>query len=121
MNELARQCGAGVVATNEPRFRRREDSRLHDCLTAIRRNASLNEVRDFLKPNSHWWLKPASKIAPLFCRYPDALSNTVVIAERCGDFRLPAYLWGWYAFPDVPVPQGYDAQGWLEELCRQAA
>ena len=121
MNELARQCGVGVVATNEPWFLRREDSRLHDCLTAIRHNASLNEVRGRLKPNSHWWLKPPVKIAPLFRRYPDALSNAVAIAERCGDFGLPAYLRGRYAFPDVPVPPGYDAQGWLEELCRQAA
>ena len=31
MNEPARQCGIGVVATNEPWFLRREDSRLHDC------------------------------------------------------------------------------------------
>lgn len=121
MNELARQCGVGVVATNEPWFLRREDSRLHDCLTAIRHNVSLNEVRNRLKPNSHWWLKPPAKIGPLLRRYPDALSNTVAIAERCGDFRLPAYLRGRYAFPDVRVPPGYDAQGWLEELCRQAA
>lgn len=121
MNELARQCGIGVVATNEPWFLRREDNRLHGCLTAIRHNASPNEVRGRLKPNSHWWLKPAGKITPLFRRYPAALSNTVAIAERSGDFRLPAYLRRRYAFPEMPAPLDYDAQGWLDELCRQAA
>ena len=60
-------------------------------------------------------------MAALFRRYPDAVANTRAIAERCSDFSLPDYLHGRYAYPDCPVPPGYDAHSWLRRLCEAAA
>ena len=121
MRELAERCGVGTVATNEPWYHRSERSRLHDALTAVRLNASLSESRERLKVNGQYRLKSPAAMAQLFRSHPDALRNTVAVAERCSDFNLPDYLAGRYRFPDVPTPLGYNAQSWLRRLCQESA
>ena len=121
LRELAERCGVATVATNEVWYHCRERARLHDALTAVRLNRSLSEVRENLKVNSQYWLKSPQEMVALFRRYPDAVANTRAIAERCSDFSLPEYLDGRYAYPDCPVPPGYDAYSWLRQLCEEAA
>ena len=121
LHELAQRCGVGALATNEAWYHRRERTRLHDALTAIRLNASLSEVRERLKVNGQYRLKSPGAMERLFRSYPDALRNTRAVAERCSDFNLPGYLAGRYRFPDVPTPPGYDAQSWLRRLCEESA
>ncbi len=121
LRELAERCGVGTVATNEPWYHCRERSRLHDALTAVRLNRSLSDARESLKVNRQYWLKSPPEMADLFHRHPDAVANTNAIAERCSDFSLPDYLAGRYAYPDCPVPPGYDAHSWLRRLCEESA
>ena len=119
--ELAERCGVATVATNEPWYHWRGQSRLHDALIAVRLNRPLSEVRESLKVNSQYWLKSPQEMAALFRRYPDAVANTRPIAERCSGFSLPEYLHGRYAYPDYPVPPGHDAHSWLRRLCEESA
>lgn len=119
--ELAERCGVATVAANEPWYHCRERSRLHDALTAIGLNRSLSEVRDRLKVNRQYWPKSPPEMTTLFGRHPDAVANTLSIAERCSGFSLPDYLAGRYAYPDCPAPQDYDAHSWLRRLCEEAA
>ena len=121
LRELAERCDVATVVTNEPWYHRREGSRLHDALTAIRLNRPLSDVRDQLKVNRQYWLKSPPEMASLFRRCPDAVANTRAIAERCSGFTLPEYLAGRYAYPDCPVPPGYDAHSWLRRLCEESA
>ena len=121
LRELAERCGMATFATNEVWYHCRERSRLHDALTAIRLNRSLSEVRESLKVNGQYWLKSPQEMVSLFRRYPDAVANTRAIAERCSGFGLPEYLAGRYAYPDCPVPPGYDAHSWLRRLCEESA
>ena len=121
LRELAERCGVATVATNEVWYHCRERARLHDALTAVRLNRSLSDVRENLKVNSHYWLKSPQEMAALFRRYPDAVANTRSITERCSSFSLPEYLRGRYAYPDCPVPPGFDAHSWLRRLCEEAA
>ena len=109
------------MATNEVWYHCRERSRLHDALTAIRLNSSLTAARNQLKFNGHYRLKPPAAMAKLFRDCSEAVINTRRIAEICSDFRLPDYLRGRYAFPEIPAPAGWSAQSWLERLCREAA
>ena len=119
--ELAERCDVASVAANEPWYHCRERSRLHDALTAVRLNRPLSDVRDQLKVNRQYWLKSPPEMASLFRRCPDAVANTRAIAERCSGFTLPEYLAGRYAYPDCPVPPGYDAHSWLRRLCEESA
>ena len=119
--ELAERCEVGVVATNAPWYHDRGRARLHDSLTAIRLNAALSGIRNGLKVNANYDLLNGSQAALRFGRYPEAVANTRAITERCSDFRLPAYVADAYRFPNPPAPPGYDAQSWLERLCRESA
>ena len=121
LSELAGRCDVATVATNEPWYHGRERSRLHDALTAVRLNRSLSDARDWLKVNHQYWLKSPQEMAALFRSHPDAVANTRAIAERCSGFSLPDYLAGRYAYPDCPVPPGYDAHSWLRRLCEESA
>ncbi len=121
LRELAERCGVETVATNEVWYHDPYRSHLHDALTAVRLNASLSDVRERLKVNGQYCLKPPAAMTQLFRSYPEAVRNTLVIAERCSDFKLPEYLQGRYAYPECPVPSGYNVQTWLERLCEESA
>lgn len=115
---LAREAGVGVVATGNVHYHIRERHDLQDCLVAIRHCKSLEETHRERRPNSEYYLRPLPELEMLFRECPDALSNTVKIAERCsldltGDLS--------YTFPDYPVPDGYTPDSYLEKLCCEAA
>jgi len=116
--ELARSVGAGVVATNNVHYHTPDRHRLQDALVAIHHNKSLDETHRERRPNSHFYLKSPEQMAALFRDCPEAIANTMRIADRCA-FDLTKNLD--YHFPDYPVSPEHTPQSYLEELCRQAA
>ncbi|MGD9117111.1 MAG: DNA polymerase III subunit alpha, partial [Dehalococcoidia bacterium] len=116
--EIARETGARVVATGNVHYHVRERHRLQDCLVAIKHCRSLEETHRERRPNSEFYLREPVEIESLFKECPEALKNTLEIAERCA-FDLTQDLG--YAFPDYPVPDGHTPESYLEKLCREAA
>ncbi len=90
-----------VVATGDAHYHVRERHRLQDALVAIRHCKTLEETHRERRPNSEFYLRPASEMAELFAWRPEALKNTLEIAERC-TFDPSRDLD--YRFPDCPVP-----------------
>ena len=115
---LADKLRVGTVATNNVHYHVPQRHRLQDALVAIRHNRSLEETHRERRPNNQFYLKPPQEMAELFAGRPEALANSLRIAERCS-FDLTRDLG--YRFPDYPVPAGATPQSHLEELCRQAA
>ena len=116
--ELAKELGIGVVATNNVHYHVREYHQLHDSLVAIKHCKTLEETHRERRANSEFFLRSPAEMALLFRDYPDAISNTVRIAERC-TFDLTRDLR--YQFPDYPAPDGHTPQTYLEKLCHEAA
>ena len=71
-----------------------------------------------LRPNLHLHLKSPAEMERLFNECPEAVSNTLLIAERCA-FDLSRDLG--YTLPDPAVPDGYTAESYLQRLCYEAA
>ena len=117
--ELAGRLGAGVVATNNVHYHVPERHRLQDALVAIRHNKTLEETHRERRPNGHFYLKSPAQMAALFDGCPEAIENTLRIAERCAGFDLTRHLG--YRFPDYPVPDGHTPLSYLRELCYEAA
>ena len=115
---LARRLGVGVTATNNVHYHRRERHRLQDALVAIRHNKTLEETHRERRPNGHFHLKTPAEMATLFRKCPEAIENTLKIADRC-TFDLTRDMG--YRFPDYPVPEGHTPQTYLEHLCYEAA
>jgi error-prone DNA polymerase len=89
-----------VVATNDVHYATRRGSMLHDVLAAIRHNTSLTILhREGLLPvNSSRYLASPAEMARRFRELPEAIANSVYIAQRCQvslDFsnqRLPRFI-----------------------------
>lgn len=118
LTALGRDMRLRTVATNNVHYHIRERHRLQDCLVAIKHNKSLEETHRERRPNSEFYLKSATEMAALFAETPEAIDNTLRIAEQCS-FDLSRDLG--YSFPDYPVPEGHTQETYLEELCNQAA
>ena len=91
---LARRRGLPTVATHNVHYATRDCSMLRDALIAVRRNESLAAARRAgrLPLNSNYALASPAEMARRFAHCPDALANTVAIAERCQvalDFSQP--------------------------------
>jgi error-prone DNA polymerase len=114
--DIAADVHLGVVATGGVHYHRRERHRLHDVLVAIRNRTTLDGSHRARNPNSEFYLRSLEEVISLFKDCPDAVANTLVIAERCRTFDLTRDLG--YTFPDfrgadrAPAPQA------LAELCR---
>jgi error-prone DNA polymerase len=115
LQDIAYNVRLSVVATGEVHYHRREQHRLHDVLVAIRHRTTLDGSHRVRHPNSEFYLRPPEEMAALFRDCPDAVANTLAIAERCAAFDLTRDLG--YTFPDfrgtglAPAPQA------LAELC----
>ena len=115
---LAGEAGLGVVASNDVLYHCPERHRLQHALAAARRNLTIEEALPYLRPNNHLCLKTPAQMEQLFRQYPEAVANTVRIAEQCG-FNLSSDLG--YTLPEAEVPAGYTPDSYLQRLCREAA
>ena len=114
---LAECLGIRCVATNNAHYARRDAHRLQDILVCIRNRATLERSGGVRRPNSEFYLKPAAEISPLFRAYPEALRNSLHIADKCNvDLNFSSY-----RFPDFAVPDGETADSYLAKLCHGKA
>ncbi len=98
--DVAHKLDLPLVATHNAHYATHAESRLRDALLAIDANLPLTAARrqGLLPATSMAHLQSAQAMARRFAGLPQALANTLVIAERCQasiDFaqhRLPAFL-----------------------------
>ena len=115
---IARDTGVPLVATNDVHYHSPERSRLQDALIAASLNVTIDQALPHLRPNHHLYLKSPAQMKRLFSEMPEAVSNTLQVAERC-HFNLSTDLG--YTLPEPAVPQGYTAESYLHRLCYEAA
>ena len=95
--ELADELGLGVVATNNVHYAARGDAEAHDALLALGAGARLDDPDRLRFGSAEYYMKSPGEMQRLFRERPDALENTVRIAQRCrvelelGRVRLPKF------------------------------
>ena len=115
---IAREMGVPMVATNDVHYHVPERYRLQNALVAASLNTTIDRALPHLKPNHHLYLKSYAEMERLFAGCPEAVFNTLQVAERC-DFNLSTDLG--YTLPDPAVPEGYTTESYLRRLCSEAA
>ncbi|MBT2638499.1 DNA polymerase III subunit alpha [Bacillus sp. ISL-39] len=116
VEQLARvgtETSTPLAASNQVHYLEKEDSFAQECLLAIKNGEKLQDDAREKLGSSEFYLKPAKEVGELFSDYPEALENTLKIAEDCNvmlDFETRH-------LPKFPVPPGKNADGMLEELC----
>ncbi|HKP68486.1 MAG TPA: DNA polymerase III subunit alpha [Pyrinomonadaceae bacterium] len=96
---LAKKNSIPIVAANDAHYLSSDDARAHEVLLCIGEGRTLSEER-YTLPSSNYYVRSAEEMWQIFGdEYPDALTNTLKIAEQCqlelaanGDnFTLPVY------------------------------
>jgi DNA polymerase-3 subunit alpha len=110
---FAREFDLPLVATNDVHYARRDQAAIHDVLLCIQTGKTVNEPQRMRMDGDTYYMRSAEEMAALFSETPDALANTLRIAEMCA-FDLQ---FGNYHLPPFDVPEGHDAQSYLRQLC----
>ena len=109
---LAQAARVPLVATNDVLYHDPARRRLQDVLTCIRHTCTIGEAGFRLARNAERHLKSAGEMARLFAAYPEAIANTIELANRC-TFNLKELT---YEYPDEIAPNGENPQARLERL-----
>ena len=100
--ELAAELRLPLLASNAPLHATRGGRRLADAFTCLRHHVALDQAGRLLAPNGERHLKAPRDMAALFADLPDAVRNTLRLAERI-EFTLESLN---YRFPDFPDGRG---------------
>ncbi len=113
IDTLANEMNIQLAVSNQVYYLSKEDAFAQECLLAIKNGVKLqDEDRERLK-NDEYYLKDAQEMVELFTGYPDALENTIKIAERC-NVLLELHQQN---LPKYPVAKNQTADQLLEEVC----
>ncbi len=114
--KLAEEFRLPLLVTNDAHYLNREDAEIHDVLLCVQTNSRIDDPKRLRFGTQEFYLKSPQEMAELFARHPDALANTLEVAERCnlalefGRAQLPA--------PDLP--EGKTPMAHLRDLCYDA-
>jgi DNA polymerase-3 subunit alpha len=111
--ELARRTGTPLVATNDCHYLERPDARVHDVLLCLQTGKTIGTEGRMRFESDQFYLKSPAEFDLAFGHAaPDAIKNTMAIAERCkvaldlGKNKIPAFR----------VPDGMTSEGYLRNL-----
>ena len=110
--EIAQELGVGLVATNDLHYVDASDAQMHDILLCIQTGKLRSDENRMRFANDQFYLKTEEEMTALFAQWPEALENTVKIAERCN----VQFQFGELYMPIYEVPEGYDLKSYLRKL-----
>ena len=112
LKKLGPKLGIPLVAANDVHFLERSHHEAHDVMICIGTGSMVQDERRMHYPTEVYF-KSRAEMAALFPDRPEALANTIRIAERCNlqlDFGVSKY-------PAYEPPAGKTRESYLRELC----
>jgi len=109
---LARRLGVGVIATNDVHYLTHGDVEAHDVLCCISTRSRVQDDKRFRFESDQFYLKSPAEMAAALGQFPEALANTLRVADLCDlelDFSRR------YA-PKFTPPENKTADEYLREL-----
>ena len=113
--KLSKKLNIPMVATNDCHYLSREDVFPHEVLLCIQTGTTVNDPKHMRFNSGQYYFKSAEEMKKLFSDLPEALSNTMEIAEKCNlslnfsEQHLPKY----------EVPEGETADSYLKKLAHR--
>lgn len=115
---IARDLGIPLIATNDIHYINKDDAEAQDALVAVgikKLVSDTDRLSMFASPT--YYLKSAAEMQELFADIPDALENTVKIAQECNvEIEL-----GGRIMPHFPIPKGMSEGEYLKKLTYEKA
>ena len=113
--KLSREMNLPLIATNDAHYHTKNDAYAHDVLLCVQTGSVLSETRRMRFATQEFYLKTPDEMAQLFSSVPEALKNTLEIAEKCNakfDFNRRL-------LPHFVSPDGFSNYDYLEHLCKE--
>jgi DNA polymerase III subunit alpha len=114
LQPIARDLGLPLVVTNDVHYLQNSDFKPHDVLLCIGTGKAVSDTERLRYHGDQFYLKTAAEMAQVFGEFPEALANTVRVAERCHvDLSGTVnYL------PNFDVPPGFTLDEYFEKVVR---
>ena len=110
----AKEFGLKCVATNDVHYVQKDHSRAHDCLICIGTQSQLSDAKRMRYQQEQFFLRSAQEMKHLFAEVPEAVLNTVEVAEKCNlEIR---YGKGAEHYPVFQPPETWTREGYLRKL-----
>lgn len=114
--KISRELDIPLVATNDVHYLEEDQARAHEAMLCIQTQTTLNDPNRMRMSSDQFYFKSPRQMEELFAWAPEAVANTVRIAEQCElefDFSK-------YHLPHFDPPEGKSQEEYLRELCEQA-
>ena len=109
---LGKKLGLPLVATNDVHYLNASDAKAHEVLLCVQTGKTMKDADRWRFSAQQFYFKSAEEMRALFAEQPEAVTNTLAVAERCnleltfGKIRLPKY----------EAPAGHTLDSYLREL-----
>ncbi|MCA9599582.1 MAG: DNA polymerase III subunit alpha [Myxococcales bacterium] len=114
--KAAKNLDLPLVATNDVHFMKREDGEAQLYLECIRQGRVVQQERENHHGSFEMYLKSPAEMAETFRDLPDAVRNTLRVAEMCSGLELTL---DQPMLPRFPVPEGYDVDGYFRHVAEE--
>ena len=115
MLEIHEKTKLPLVATNDCHYSGKDDFGAHDARICISTGRKLVDTQRLRFDSHEFWFKSAAEMARIFHFAPEAVDNTVRIADMC-ELKIPM---GESQMPRFPTPEGMSEDAYVESLCRE--
>jgi DNA polymerase III subunit alpha len=115
--KLSKKLGIPLVATNDNHYTRKEDAEAQEALLCIQTQSTLldKDRKLSMVSSPDFYIKTAEEMEKLFIDTPEAIINTIKIADRC---NVEITLGKWH-MPVFAVPEGFTAAEYLTKLVNE--
>jgi DNA polymerase III subunit alpha len=111
--KLSRDLGIPIIASNDVHYIEKEDAQAQDALLAIQTKKTIaDKNRLSMIDSPSFYLKSPEQMQEEFSSIPDALKNTVKIAQKC-NLEIPIGNW---ILPNYPLKKGETAETALKNM-----
>jgi DNA polymerase-3 subunit alpha len=108
----AKEFGLKLVATNDVHYVEEGHSKPHDCLICIGTQTLVSESKRMRYPASQFYLRSAQEMKARFAEIPEAVQNTLEVAEKCN----VEIEFGKLHYPVFNPPEHFTREGYLRHL-----
>jgi DNA polymerase-3 subunit alpha len=108
----ANEFGLKLVATNDVHYVEKEHWKAHDCLICIGTQAQVSDTKRMRYAQEQFYLRSAAEMKARFAEVPEAVQNTLEVAEKC-NLEIE---FGKNLYPHFTPPAGKTREGCLREM-----
>ncbi len=112
MVKVGREAGVPLVATNDCHYLERKDAAIHEILLCIQTGKTIEDPDRMKLATDQFYFRSPEEMAELFADQPEALANTLRVAEMCNvslEFGRPLV-------PHYQPPEGFTLSSYLHRL-----